>query len=388
LTPLTTVLRPLALAAFLLVATAIHAADSAKITAAVDSAFAPLLKEHEIPGMAVAVTVGGKSRVFTYGVAAKGGNQRVTKDTLFEIGSISKTFTATLAAYAEARGKLSLYDHPGKYMPQLRGSAIDRASLLHLATFTAGGLPLHFPNDVKSDAAMIAFLQKWKPSAIPGVLRQYSNPSLGLFGRLTAAAMNGAFADLVEGELLPKLGLRNSYIRIPEKAMASYAAGVNRAGKPTRAMQGVFNAEAYGLKSSAADMIRYVEASIAPEHLEPPLRRAIERTHAGYFRVGDMVQGLGWEHYPYPVSLDRLQTGNSDAIVMKPNATIALTPPQAPSAPTLFNKTGSTSGFGTYVAFVPAKKIGIVVLANRNFPVAARLTAAHAVLETLAAEAR
>ena len=83
-----------------------------------------------------------------------------------------------------------------------------------------------------------------------------------------------------------------------------------------------------------------------------------------------------------------LQAGNSDAIVMKPNAATALKPPQAPAAPTLFNKTGSTSGFGTYVAFVPAKKIGIVVLANRNFPVAARLTAAHAVLETLAAEAR
>ena len=100
------------------------------------------------------------------------------------------------------------------------------------------------------------------------------------------------------------------------------------------------------------------------------------------------MQGLGWERYPYPVSLDRLQAGNSDAIVMKPNAAVALTPPQPPSAPTLFNKTGSTSGFGTYAAFVPAKKIGIVVLANRNFPVAARLTAAHAVLETLATEAK
>ena len=88
---------------------------------------------------------------------------------------------------------------------------------------------------------------------------------------------------------------------------------------------------------------------------------------SGYFSVGDMVQGLGWEHYPYPVSLERLQAGNSDAIVMKPNAATELTPPQTPSTPTLFNKTGSTAGFGTYVAFVPAKKIGLVMLANRSF---------------------
>jgi beta-lactamase class C len=169
--------------------------------------------------------------------------------------------------------------------------------------------------------------------------------------------------------------------------MASYAWGV-KGKQPTRAPPGTFNAEAFGIKSSAADMIRYVEANISPAALPPPLQRAIEGTHVGYFRVGEMVQGLGWEQYAYPVPLERLQAGNSDAIVMKPNAATALTPPQAPSAPTLFNKTGSTSGFGTYVAFVPARKIGIVMLANRNFSVPARLTAAHAVLEVLAAEGR
>jgi beta-lactamase class C len=63
-----------------------------------------------------------------------------------------------------------------------------------------------------------------------------------------------------------------------------------------------------------------------------------------------------------------------------------LAPPQGPSGPTLFNKTGSTNGFGSYVAFVPAKRIGIVMLANRNFPIPARVAAAHAVLERLAAE--
>ena len=101
-----------------------------------------------------------------------------------------------------------------------------------------------------------------------------------------------------------------------------------------------------------------------------------------------MVQGLGWEQYPYPITLERLLAGNSPTMFMESNAVTQITPPQAPSGPTLFNKTGSTNGFGAYVAFVPEKKIGVVILANRNFPIPARIKAAHAILEQLALVAK
>ncbi len=61
-----------------------------------------------------------------------------------------------------------------------------------------------------------------------------------------------------------------------------------------------------------------------------------------------------------------------------------LAPPQPPTGSRLYNKTGATNGFGAYVAFLPEKNIGLVMLANRNLPIAARVTAAHAVLEQLA----
>lgn len=360
------------------------APDADRVAEAVDRAVRPLLKQHDVAGIAVAVTVNGQARFFTYGLAAKDSRVPVTKDTLFELGSISKVFAATAVTYAQAQGRLSLDDHPGRYMPALRGSAIDAATVLHLGTYTPGGLPLQFPDGVRSDAQMIAYFRQWRPAAAPGAARQYSNPSLGLFGHLAGLAMGDSFADLVEGRLLPGLGLHHSHIRVPAAAMASYAWGYNRANQPVRVGPGVFDAEAYGLKSSAADMIRFVELNIRPDGLEPMLRRAVEGTQVGYFRIGDMVQGLGWEQYAWPTTLERLQAGNSETMSRQLNPATALTPPQRPAGPTLFNKTGSTNGFGAYVAFVPAQKTGVVLLANRGIPIPARVAAGHAVLEALA----
>jgi beta-lactamase class C len=113
-----------------------------RIAEAVDRAFRPLLQQHDVPGMAVAITVGGRQRVFAFGVQARGTRQPVTGDTLFEIGSVSKAFTATLATFAEAQGRLSFSDRPSRFMRALEGSAIDGATLLQLGTYTAGGLPL------------------------------------------------------------------------------------------------------------------------------------------------------------------------------------------------------------------------------------------------------
>jgi beta-lactamase class C len=181
---------------------------------------------------------------------------------------------------------------------------------------------------------------------------------------------------------------RRQGVRVPESAMVDYAWGYDKSNKPVRVNPGVFDAEAYGVKSTAADMIRFVQANIEPSRLEGAMERAVEGAHLGFFEVGDLVQRLGWEQYDYPITLERLMAGNSLTMIMESSATKLLTPPQAPSGRTRFNKTGSTNGFGAYVAFVPEKKIGIVMLANRSFPIPARIKAAHAILEQLAPIAR
>ncbi len=359
------------------------AEDAARIARAVDSVIRPLMAEHAIPGMSVGVTVREERFLFSYGVASLKTGQKIEGDTLFELGSISKTLTATLAAYAQASGALSLSDRAGKYLPELAGSALDAVSLLDLGAYTAGGLPLQLPPDVKDQKSMFAFFKNWRPAYPPGAYRLYSNPSVGLFGFLAARSLGASFEDLMEKTLFPGLGLTRTYIRVPAARMEKYAQGHTRDGRPVRMAPGVLSSEAYGIKTTATDMLRFLETNMSGAGMSEPLREAVMTTHTGYFTVGGMTQGLGWEMYAYPATLETLLAGNSPAVVLRANKATRLAPPRPPRPDVLFNKTGSTNGFGAYVAFAPADNTGIVLLANKNYPVPARVTAMYRILAAL-----
>ena len=347
----------------------------------VDASIRPLLKEHRIPGMAVAVLKDGKAHYFNYGVADRERAVGVSEQTLFEIGSVSKPLTATLGAYAVVKGAMQLDDKASRHAPWLKGSAFDSITMGELATYSAGGLPLQFPEEVDSLEKMQAYYRQWTPAYSPGSHRQYSNPSIGLFGHLAASSMKQPFAQLMEQTLLPGLGLHHTYVNVPKQAMASYAYGYSKEDKPIRVSPGMLADEAYGIKTSSADLLRFVKANISGVD-DKALQQAISLTHKGHYSVGGMTQGLGWESYAYPVSEQTLLAGNSPAMIY--NANPAAPAPAATGHPVLFNKTGSTNGFGAYVAFVPAKGIGVVMLANRNYPNEARIKAAHAILTKLA----
>jgi CubicO group peptidase (beta-lactamase class C family) len=308
---------------------------------------------------------------------------KAASDTLFELGSISKTFTATLAAYAQASGKLSLAENASQYLPALRGSSFDTVSLLNLGTHTAGGLPLQVPDAVADDAQLTAYFRQWKPSHAPGTHRNYANPSIGMLGMIAAKRLNVSFEEAVEQQLFAKLGMTQSHIHVPAERMKRYAQGYTRKDAPVRLNPGLLASEAYGVKSTAADMIRFIDANMAAPETGDRLQQAIIATHTGYFRMGEITQDLIWEQYPYPVALEKLLAGNSDTMVFDAVPATRLEPPLPPQSNVLINKTGSTNGFSAYVAFVPAKKIGIVMLANKNHPVAPRVTAAHRLLTQL-----
>nr|WP_064511499.1 class C beta-lactamase PDC-148 [Pseudomonas aeruginosa]ANH22242.1 class C beta-lactamase PDC-148 [Pseudomonas aeruginosa] len=359
-------------------------APADRLKALVDAAVQPVMKANDIPGLAVAISLKGEPHYFSYGLASKEDGRRVTPETLFEIGSVSKTFTATLAGYALAQDKMRLDDRASQHWPALQGSRFDDISLLDLATYTAGGLPLQFPDSVQKDQAQIRdYYRQWQPTYAPGSQRRYSNPSIGLFGYLAARSLGQPFERLMEQQVFPALGLEQTYLDVPEAALAQYAQGYGKDDRPLRVGPGPLDAEGYGVKTSAADLLRFVDANLHPERLDRPWAQALDATHRGYYKVGDMTQGLGWEAYDWPISLKRLQAGNSTPMALQPHRIARLPAPQALEGQRLLNKTGSTNGFGAYVAFVPGRDLGLVILANRNYPNAERVKIAYAILSGL-----
>lgn len=348
----------------------------------IDEIVREVMATNDIPGMAVGISVGGEHHYFDYGLASIADGRPVTRDTLFEIGSISKVFTATLGAFAQQTGALSLSDNASKHLAPLKASAFDNISLLNLLTYTAGGLPLQMPDDVTVEN-YIGYYTNWRPVYGPGTHRQYSNSSIGLFGHLVARSLDTTFTQAMENQLFPSLGLKRTYIRVPQERMQDYAYGYSKDGTPIHVNPGIWDAEAYGVKTSAADLLHFVDLNLKAARPDTPLAEALRATHTGLYKVGPMVQAMGWERYALPANKDAVLRGNSSEMALKANKAEALTPPLTADEPALFNKTGSTNGFGGYVAFVPSQQIGIVILANKNYPNAERVLAAYQILEAL-----
>ncbi|WP_218581721.1 class C beta-lactamase [Pseudomonas sp. 9Ag] len=349
----------------------------------VDESAKAAMAEHGIPGMAVAITAHGQQRFFDFGVASKKTGQPVTRDTLFEVGSVSKTLTATLAAYSQAQGKLSLSDSPCRYLPALECDRLGQISLIDLATHTAGGFPLQLPDDIQTEQQLTQYFNNWQPQHPTGRCRSYANPSIGLLGRAAAKSLGMPYADALQSQLLPKLGMVDTYLTVPPEQMTRYAQGYDKAGKPVRLNPALLADEAYGVKTTSKDLLHFVDAQLGVVEMDTSIKSAVAATRTGYYRVGAMTQALVWEQYPYPAKLDDLLTGNGSSMVLESKPVEPIAPPLEPQRSVWINKTGSTNGFGAYVAFVPAKQIGIVILANRYYPNEERVKLAYRILQQL-----
>jgi beta-lactamase class C len=273
----------------------------------------------------------------------------------------------------------------GAHIPELEGRPIADVRLVDLGTHTAGGFPLQLPEAVKTQEQLFAYYRAWKPQYTAGTMRVYANPSVALLGIVTARAMGESFARLAERRLFPALGLKRTFINVPEAEMAAYAWGTSRDGKPVRAGAGPIAAEAWGVVSNTVDMLRYLEVQMGvAQDVPEPVARAVAATHTGYYRAGPFIQDLIWEQYPTPVPLEDMMSGNSTKLMgAKPNPATAIEPPMPPRADVIFNKTGSTGGFAAYVFGLPEKQFGIVMLANKFYPNEARTKAGYTAMARL-----
>ena len=361
----------------------VQAADNNDhLKSTVDQQAKLLMNEHNISGMAFGIIVDGKSHFYHYGLADKKAKIPVSENTIFELGSISKTFAATLASYSELNGTLKLEDTADKYIPYLKNSAIGNTKLINLATYSAGGLPLQVPDDVKNNKELLRYYKSWQPVFPVNSKRLYSNASIGLFGYISALSMDADYTQLMEEKILPSLNMPNTFINVPSDKMADYAFGYNAAGDAIRVNPGMLDAEAYGIKSTITDMTHFMAANMGLVPLDKNIQQALDNNRKGYYQASTFTQGLGWEMYPYPTQLDNLLEGNSMDVVLKPQSMKTDNHPTAVLNNVWVNKTGATNGFGGYIAYIPAEKSGIVILANKNYPNADRVKAAYTILES------
>ena len=377
--------KSLSCALLLSVASAAFAAPMSEkqLAEVVERTVTPLMNAQAIPGMAVAVIYQGQPHYFTFGKADVAANKPVTPQTLFELGSISKTFTGVLGGDAIARGEVALGDPVAKYWPELTGKQWQGIRMLDLATYTAGGLPLQVPDEVMDTASLLRFYQNWQPQWKPGTTRLYANASIGLFGALAVKPSGMSYEQAMTTRVFKPLKLDHTWINVPKAEEAHYAWGY-REGKAVHVSPGMLDAEAYGVKTNVKDMASWVIANMKPDSLQAPsLKQGIALAQSRYWRVGAMYQGLGWEMLNWPVDAKTVVGGSDNKVALAPLPVAEVNPPAPPVKASWVHKTGSTGGFGSYVAFIPEKQLGIVMLANKSYPNPARVEAAYRILDAL-----
>jgi len=356
---------------------------SRRVNKIVNKTVQELMKKHDIPGIAVAVIYQGRPRYFTYGVINTEHKLPVTQDSLFEIGSVSKTFTGVLGGDTLARGEINLHDPAIYYWPGLTGSKWNNISLLQLATYTAGGLPSRIPDHVTNESALLDFYNSWRPYWQPGAKRLYGNSSIGLFGTLAVKPSGMCFEEALKTRVLKNLKMNNTWISVPHERQHHYSWGYNN-NKPVRLLPDIMAAKTHGLISTIRDMASWVQANMAPEGVKTKtLQQGIKFAQSRYWRIGSMYQGLGWDIFNWPVESGVVIYCSNRQVTHKPHTSIAITPPVPLVKASWVHKTGSTPGFGAYVAFMPEKQIGVVLLANKNYPNDDRIKAAYTILNAL-----
>ena len=320
----------------------------ADLKAALDADMVPVLKDGALaPDTGGGVTIGviqhGERRIFSYGTAKP--------DSVFEIGSITKTFTATILAQMVEQGKVKIDEPvrellpPGTVAKPATGAEI---RLLDLSD-QHSGLPRMPDNFHPADPAnpyadydsklLYAFVGKQGVALPENAPFGYSNLGVGLLGQALADRAGVPYPTLLRDEVLAPLAMHDTTIVMTPALQARFIQGHDGEHKPAHAWDLDALAGAGGIRSTAADMLNYLEAQLHPEKLPTSalatangktLPDAIKMTHEIRADVGNgMHIGLNWFRYD--------DTGS-------------------------YWHNGGTGGFSSYAVFNPEKDFAVVVL--------------------------
>ncbi len=339
------------------------AAPSAAWTVPTDAEIRQLLVQridvqHQGVGIVIGVIDPTGRRVIAYGHRDQGDARPLDGDTEFEIGSITKVFTALTLADMDAHREVKQDDPIGQYLPpnvsapSLDGKPI---TLVELATHTSG-LPRLPPNMSPTDPdnpyadytmdQLYRFLSTYKLTRDPGAEWEYSNLGFGLLGDLLAARAGVSYEALVKARVLGPLGMTSTTIGLTPDEAARMAVGHNSSLQPVENWDLPTLAGAGALRSTANDLLTFLAANLG--YTNTPLKNDLASMLA--IRKPTTQRGieetLGWEAVQSP-------------------------------AGEIVSHGGGTGGFHTYIAFNPKTRVGVVVLTNAETVMGADDIALH-----------
>ena len=230
-----------------------------------------LISNNKAKGVAVALVDGSGIRVVTAGNARE--NAPLKADDLFEIGSVTKTFTALLLAIADEKGEAKLDDAVEKFLPKnlkLRDSAGAPIRLVDLATQRSGlprlatNMQPKDPKDPYADYAeqdLLDFIKSFTATRERNAKYEYSNIGFGLLGYvLTRAANADSYEALLSTRILKPLAMASTTSN-PDLFAARLTQPYDASGQATPAWKlPLAHAGAGAIRASAGDMGRYIEA--------------------------------------------------------------------------------------------------------------------------------
>lgn len=301
-------------------------------------------------GISIGVTRNGTRHVVSRGVKSKSDSRGLVGDeTVFELGSITKTFTGVALAQAVLDGHISLEQPIGDFLPPSIQfpEKVQSIPVGALATHSAG-LPRNPPslsflsqtfrkNPVGRVTERQAFESLAGVAADGPVGRdyEYSNFGFMLLGRLVQEATGVGYGRLI-ARLAGSLGMSSTWVEPPETELSRLAVG-HRVGNPVEHWYEVPLPGAQGVVSNVPDMLTYLEAHLDPD--ATPLPEALTAAMEPRVRASETVEvGLGWHVYTQP------------------------------DVPLIVYHNGSTMGFRSYVGMAPELGLGIVVLGNSRDP--------------------
>jgi len=276
------------------------------------------MARYPVPGVSIGVTSPDEEWTVGFGITSVEHPLAVDADTLFQIGSITKTFLGTLVMRLVEEGTLELDVPVRRWLPDLRlrdEDAAARVTLRHLLTHTAGWFGDHFGDfgdDSDALAKYVASMAELEQQVPPGTEWAYNNAAFNLAGRVVEVALDRPIEDAMRERLFAPLGLERTFLFADEVITYRVASGHNvfegqpRVGRPwaiPRASSCVG-----GIVSTVPDLLRYARFHMgvgttadgvrflspdAIEHMRSPLVSGPLGQHRGIAwsveRVGDVT---------------------------------------------------------------------------------------------------